>query len=305
MEALELRTGPRGAVERVRLIDRRSLSYREVSADIFVLAAGAVGTPVLLERSGVRDGSGQLGRNYMRHLGVGLALLFKEPTGAAETWMKQLGLADFYFGTNEMPTKMGIVQQLPVPGPLSVMKQLPVPGPIARYLYRRLLFFAGTVEDLPQARNRVEARGEGARLFHQFHPFDLERGRALLAGMRRAFAPQRKPSKDHGAPGYRESQSPVEGNIGIEPGLVQESWKRFGFVAGSDRLHAAHQVGTCRMHREAAFGVVDGEGRVHGMENLFVSDGSVFPTSLGVGPALTIYAWGLRVADRILRRGSA
>jgi choline dehydrogenase-like flavoprotein len=42
--------------------------------------------------------------------------------------------------------------------------------------------------------------------------------------------------------------------------------------------------------------VVDPRGRVHGLANLFVADGSVLPRSSRVNPALSIYAWGLRVA---------
>ena len=47
--------------------------------------------------------------------------------------------------------------------------------------------------------------------------------------------------------------------------------------------------------------VVDTRGRVHGLQGLFVVDGSVLPRSSRVNPSLTIYAWGLRVADLLLR----
>jgi choline dehydrogenase-like flavoprotein len=51
-----------------------------------------------------------------------------------------------------------------------------------------------------------------------------------------------------------------------------------------------------------ATSVVDAEGRVHGLENLYVVDGSVLPRSSRVNPALTIFAWALRVASRIEAR---
>ncbi|MDQ6702042.1 MAG: GMC family oxidoreductase, partial [Pseudomonadota bacterium] len=61
----------------------------------------------------------------------------------------------------------------------------------------------------------------------------------------------------------------------------------------------AHLMGTCRMGRDPRASVVDGDGRAHDMPNLFICDGSVFPTSGGVNPSLTIQAIAARTADRI------
>jgi choline dehydrogenase-like flavoprotein len=48
--------------------------------------------------------------------------------------------------------------------------------------------------------------------------------------------------------------------------------------------------------------VVDVNGKVHGMEGLYVGDGSVLPRSSRVNPALTIFAWGLRLGDHLATR---
>jgi len=45
--------------------------------------------------------------------------------------------------------------------------------------------------------------------------------------------------------------------------------------------------------------VVDATGRAHGLRGLYVADGSVLPRSSQVNPSLTIYAWGLRLGDRL------
>jgi choline dehydrogenase-like flavoprotein len=60
-----------------------------------------------------------------------------------------------------------------------------------------------------------------------------------------------------------------------------------------------HNIGTTRMHREAAFGVVDEHCRVHSVANLYVAGSSVFPTSGAFNPTLTIVALALRLADHI------
>jgi choline dehydrogenase-like flavoprotein len=57
--------------------------------------------------------------------------------------------------------------------------------------------------------------------------------------------------------------------------------------------------------RHAADSVVDARGRVHGLDSLYVVDGSILPRSSRVNPSLTIYAWSLRVADLHLRRLAA
>jgi choline dehydrogenase-like flavoprotein len=60
-----------------------------------------------------------------------------------------------------------------------------------------------------------------------------------------------------------------------------------------------HNIGTTRMHRDARFGVVDENCRVHGVANLYVAGSSVFPTSGAFNPTLTIVAMALRLADHI------
>jgi choline dehydrogenase-like flavoprotein len=65
--------------------------------------------------------------------------------------------------------------------------------------------------------------------------------------------------------------------------------------------HVSHQCGTLRFGAQPADAVCDPDGRLFGRPNVFVVDGSVFPTSLGVGPALTIMANALRVAAVVVR----
>ena len=61
----------------------------------------------------------------------------------------------------------------------------------------------------------------------------------------------------------------------------------------------AHALGTMIAGHDPATSVVDPDGKVHGMEGLYVADGSPIPRSGRVNPALTIFAWGLRVGDRL------
>ncbi len=60
-----------------------------------------------------------------------------------------------------------------------------------------------------------------------------------------------------------------------------------------------HHMGTTRMHPDPQQGVVDADCRVHGLSNLFVAGGSVFPTGGAAHPTLTIVALAIRLADHL------
>jgi choline dehydrogenase-like flavoprotein len=66
-----------------------------------------------------------------------------------------------------------------------------------------------------------------------------------------------------------------------------------------DLRGAEHHMGTTRMHRDSAKGVVDENCRVHGLANLYVAGSSVFPTGGVANPTLTIVTLALRLADHI------
>jgi choline dehydrogenase-like flavoprotein len=70
-------------------------------------------------------------------------------------------------------------------------------------------------------------------------------------------------------------------------------------------IPAKHQLGTTRMHRDPRQGVVDPDCRVHGVENLYVASGSVFPTGGMANPTLTIIALAVRLADHLKHKQSA
>ena len=75
-----------------------------------------------------------------------------------------------------------------------------------------------------------------------------------------------------------------------------DSWPEL--VAGG-----AHHMGTTRMHDDPRRGVVDRNGKVHGIDNLHIAGSSVFPTSGAANPTLTIVAMTLRLADHLKSLG--
>lgn len=276
-EATEL-VGSRGAVSRVRALDRATGMPFEASAEQFLVAGGALGTPALLLRSGLAGASDQLGRNHMCHLGAVALAVFRGGLDTPAATLKQIGSTALYAGSPDFPHKLGYAQLAPVPGHRTLAQEAPLPLPpaLARWLAPRSVLLAGSIEDLPQPGNRVRlAAGRGGAssaidLERRFDPYDVMRGRfmarRLASWMRAAGASLAIPH-----------------------------------VAHRDRLHLAHQVGTARFGRDPRHSVLDADCRLHDCDNLHVVDGSFMPTSLGVGPALTIMANALRVADGLAR----
>jgi len=78
----------------------------------------------------------------------------------------------------------------------------------------------------------------------------------------------------------------------LKAGLLSVS--KYTGIAGT-----AHALGSLVMGDDPRRSVVDASGKVYGMEGLYVADGSVLPRSSRVSPALTIYAWGLRLGDHL------
>ena len=71
---------------------------------------------------------------------------------------------------------------------------------------------------------------------------------------------------------------------------------------------SAHVMGGCPLGADPRHSVVDAAGRHHQLANLYVVDGSLFPTSIGANPQLSVYAIAARLASGLaaaLARGTA
>ena len=95
--------------------------------------------------------------------------------------------------------------------------------------------------------------------------------------------------------------------------LLRDNLERYGIGSFRSQLNpemdnwpisssSAHDLGTARMHDDPRRGVTDANGRVHGLHNLYVIGGALFPTSGSANPTLTIVALALRMADFLMTR---
>jgi choline dehydrogenase-like flavoprotein len=254
----------------ISVLDRASGRRSFYRARRYALGAGAFGSSVLLLRSGF--GHPLIGRNYMLHLCSIVAGVYPQTTSADSTFIKQVGFADFYFGTKNYPHKMGLVQSLAVPGPLMTAKVSPfLPAAVRGFLRKRILPLAGIIEDLPNPANRVTLGPDNpGEIAHRYGKYDLARRKHLTPHIARIL-------KRSGA-------------------VYCLSRRRFS----SSHEHVAHQCGTLRFGNDPAHAVLDADCRLYANPDVFAVDGSFLPTSLGVGPGLTIMANSLRVASKVV-----
>jgi choline dehydrogenase-like flavoprotein len=86
----------------------------------------------------------------------------------------------------------------------------------------------------------------------------------------------------------------------VAQSTMEDLLKAAGATEVMTIMRYAHLVGGCRMAKDQAHGVVDGNLRSFAVPNLYITDGSVLPTQGSANPALTIMALATRCADRLI-----
>jgi choline dehydrogenase-like flavoprotein len=245
-------------------IERNGM-IEEVEAGIVVVACGAVNSAALLLRSGIANSSGQVGRNYMVHNNT--VLVAVHPTKINPTvFQKSISINDFYFGGPDFPYPMGNLQPVGKIQPPMLAGALPrLPEWALGAIADRSTDWWVMSEDLPDPENRVVLSNDGKIEIH-WRPNNMIAHRQLIKEAKRIFH---------------------------EAGYPLVVTKTMGIETNS------HQVGTLRFGDDPATSVLDEWGRAHDFDNLYAVDGSFFPSSSAVNPALTIIAQALRVADRL------
>jgi cholesterol oxidase len=95
----------------------------------------------------------------------------------------------------------------------------------------------------------------------------------------------------------REVSDGLARGVGAETFFALDTWPLSGYVT-------VHPLGGCPMADDAQSGVVDDAGKVHGYDGLYVLDGSIVPTALGVNPSKTIAALAERGVERMIQQNA-
>ncbi|HEY6451145.1 MAG TPA: GMC family oxidoreductase [Steroidobacteraceae bacterium] len=257
----------------------------QYSADIVVVACGALCSALLLLRSaserhpqGLGNGSGQLGRNYMRHNQSVLMALMRERNDTV--FQKTLAVSDYYFAADDWPYPLGLIQMCASAHGAEIRAEaLPewlewLPRMPFELMARHATAFWLSSEDLPQPHNRIYY--DGGRVVLDVTENNLEAHQRLRRKLEHMLTA-----------------------TGAHPQLLE---RRLYLGKDIPIGGTAHQAGTARFGRDPATSVLDVNCRMHELDNVYVTDASFFPSIGAVNPTLTIIANALRVAEHIRRR---
>jgi choline dehydrogenase-like flavoprotein len=284
-----LETSPSGR-EIGKIHVRRNGAPIEFSADVVVVSCGAINSAALLLRSandkhpnGLGNGSDTVGRHYMGHTNSIMLAISRcaNPT----IFQKTLSVNDFYFGSDDFPYPMGHISFVGKLDRDALRGGAPAiaPGFSLEIMGNHSLDFWMTSEDLPDPDNRVTLDRDG-NIVLSYKP-NNEEGHKRLHGKLKELLKQQSECAIHG----RDCHQGLFG--------------RNMFVG--DRIPlagVAHQNGTIRFGHDPKTSALDTHCRAHEVDNLYVVDGSFFPSSAAVNPALTIMANALRVGDHLIER---
>ena len=266
----------------------------EVRAGLTILCANGVGTPRLLLLSrddrhpqGLANSSGLVGNRLMMHPFGTVVGLFDEPLHSWQgPWGQHLHCLEFYETDDSRDFVRGAKWGLqPTGGPLKMTTSYPwgVENEIwgegfheaVRKRFGRSAMWGIIAEDLPEDSNRVSLDPvatddfgiPGAKITYRMS----ENSRRLMA-----FHEARAHESLVAAGAYETT---------IAPFIRATGW---------------HLLGTAMMGEDPTGSVVDRWGRTHDVPNLFIYDGSVWPTSSGMNPTATIAALALRFAEHLV-----
>ncbi|MDQ6656690.1 MAG: GMC family oxidoreductase [Actinomycetota bacterium] len=288
-QAVRITHDDAGKVNAVEYLDAGGTLHQQ-AARIVCVAGNSIETPRLLLLSasplhpdGLANSSGQVGRNYMRHVTGSAYAQFDKPVHMYRGETMAGIIADEAVYDPSRGFAGGYYLETLSLGP-AFLASFVEPGEWGRSFTEKLDAYERTAgmwivgEDMPQSSNRVTLNT------------DVKDQRGL-------------PVPDVHFDDHAN-------DVALRNHAYSSADKIYGAVGANSVHHtppypSTHNLGTCRMSEDPQDGVVDKWGRAHDVPNLFVSDGSQMTTGAAANPTLTIVALAIRQADHLLTEMAA
>ncbi len=261
-----------------------------IEAPIVIVSASAINSPVLLLKSNLANNSGELGKNLTFHLTSAVLGVFDQIMYGAGG-IPQSAMSDEFLNKNHDGGGFWL-EAVPIYPTLAALA-LPEFGSMHRELLHQYPHIGATIILVKEidSNGRVTVNDHGrASISYTLRDKDLgylKQGVGVAARVQFAAGAKRVITL-HAR--LTEFNSPEE--IGNKLAVSNWGMNEIG-------LYSAHPLGTCRMGSDPKRSVVDEHCQTHDVNGLFVIDGSVTPTSLGVNPQVTILAIAEKSAEWI------
>ena len=269
-----------------------------VKARADVAAAGAIGTPALLMRSGAPDPHALVGRRTFLHPTVVSAARMSERidgfAGAPQTIF-----SDHYLDTLPLDGPAGFKLEAPPIHPVLASTTLTGHGESHARWMQALPTMHVLIALIRDGFHPESPGGRVALLDDGTPVLDYPLNDYVLEAAKRAFRAMAEIQFAAGA----TTVMPVHGRSEEfgSPDAARRGIDAFALAPLVTPVVSAHVMGGCPIGADPARSVVDLAGRHHHLRNLHVIDGSLFPTSLGANPQLTIYAFAAKLSDGLAR----
>jgi choline dehydrogenase-like flavoprotein len=258
-----------------------------VRAKAVVLAGGAIPTPLLLQKQGLGEAGGQVGRNLSLHPSTGYAAVAEEVIAGPSHIPQGYGCDEFQ-GDGFMM--------------LAAQPDYNVGGLIFPLAGHRLMEAIDQIEHLASFGLLIRDQTPNGRVWRDVGGLPAVTYNLGPEDVRRVHDCMVRASEMSFAAGARRLYPFVLGHPPIDTRADLDAFRRARFKPADFIWTSYHPLGTARMSRDASSGVVDRDHAVHGHEGLFVVDGSAVRGPLGVNPQLTIMALATRAAEKIAAR---
>jgi len=264
--------------------NRKEFFSISVKPKLLVLSAGAVYTPYLLKKNNINLSS-HLGKHLTIHPAARVLGLFDElvegykgvPQGNyVDEWSEEGIMLEGIF----TPPEIG----LPIVSPIGYE------GKELAMLFNNVSAFGVMVSDKYSSGKVLRGIDGMPIILYNFKDADKEKMIKGIAETARIYF----------AAGAKKVYLPIHGIESLESIDDIKKLYTHKIKANDIDMMAFHPLGTARMGEIPKHSVVNSFGKVHALENLFISDGSIFPSSLGVNPQITIMAFSMRNAEYIV-----
>jgi choline dehydrogenase-like flavoprotein len=267
---------------------RDSTKTLEVRAKAVVISCGAMGTPVLLQKNGLANSSGMVGRNLCNHTATGMVGFFGEKVCAWDGVQQGWCCDEF--------RKDGFIVEVAWAPPDVIGIRVPGFGIRHKDLMSRLAdmtLWGVMIRAKSTGRVIAPKKGWSPTILYYMSRRDA---RLMQIGMKATADLLFAAGAEFICPGINKTPSEIHDrrktSLIMEADLGPTDFSPIG----------NHPNGTCRMSENKKRGVVNSYGETHDVKGLFIADASIFPNSPGVNPQVTIMALSSHIADHISQR---